>query len=377
MGSPATGLWYACEFDTSGYAVAGRRYLRSLAAVDVPVAWQPLVNTMKGRITTVEAPEGDGVMAELAALPTSPGEAPYTTLLHCIPATWAQLRAELKGERVIGQTVWESDPMPTRWRDELAVVDEVWVPTEWNADVLRRGGVERPVRVVPHAVDHAAPVNPPLSLPADHFVFVSIATWDWRKRPDLLLHAFLRAFTAVDPVTLVLKTNERVLSWWCRTEIERNVWWQVMDVVRQYPDAANVVLVNETWTDEQVAGLWAIADGYVSLTCSEGWGLGAFDAAVAGVPVVITGHGGHIEWIGADHPGLLPFTMEPANHPDRRMFEPGMEWAIADVAAAAAMMRELYEAGGAVAAAASPLSQRLRTEYSHQRIGALMKELLR
>ena len=376
MGRPATGLWYACEFDTSGYAVAGRRYLHALAAVGVPVAWQPLVNTMQGRIRSVEPPSGDGVLAELAALPGTPVGDRHTTVLHCIPATWAQLRDELGGCRVVGQTVWESDPIPSRWQRELACVDEVWVPTQWNAEVVRRSGAVPDVHVVPHPVDHATPAPAPLEVPEGHFVFASVATWDWRKRPDLLLHAYLRAFTATDPVTLVLKTNERILSWWCRSPMERNVWWQVMDIVRQYDDAANVVLVTEAWTDEQVAGLWTVADCYVSLTCSEGWGLGAFDAAAAGVPVVITGHGGHVEWIGADHPGLLPFTMAPADHPDRTMFEPGMEWAIADVDAAVAMLREVYEGGSLVAAAAPALAERLRVEYSHKVIGALMQELL-
>ena len=145
--------------------------------------------------------------------------------------------------------------------------------------------------------------------------------------------------------------------------VERNVWWQVMEVVRRYAEPANVMLVTERWSDEQIAGLWHVADCYVSLTCSEGWGLGAFDAAVAGVPVVITGHGGHLEWIGADHPGLLPFTIAPADHPDRTMFDPGMEWAIADVDAARSAFREIYERGGPVAAAAPMLADRLRVDY--------------
>lgn len=367
-------VWYACEFDRSGYAVAARRYVRALHQAGRHVAWQPLVNTHDGRLPAETDPAG-AAPPELRDLPRRP-DGPAVTLLHCIPQSWQVLREHLGGTRCIGQTVWESDPIPARWHAELAPADELWVPTAWNADVLRRSGIDVPVHVVPHPVDGTVAEPAPVDLPADHFVFTTIATWDWRKRPDLLLRAYLDAFTAADPVTLVLKTGERILSWRCGSRQETFTWWQVMQIVREYPDAASVVLVTEDWTDEQMAGLWDVTDCYVSLTCAEGWGLGAFDAAVAGVPVVITGHGGQLEWLGADHPGLVPYTLTAADHPDGTMFEAGMTWALADVDAAASMLRAAFDGRAEFVDAAPELAARLRREYSSAAIGAVMAELL-
>lgn len=369
----AAPLLYACEFDGSGYAVAARRYLRALRSVDRAVSWLPLQNTHDGRLPaehpTPDAPD------ELLALPRDSG-APGTLLAHCMPQSWRALRTQLGADRFIGQTVWEADQIPARWYSELSPADEIWVPTEWNAATIRRSGLTMPVHVVPHVVDCVAPTPPPLDLDPSRFVFTAVCTWDRRKRPDLLLHAYLRAFNAADAVTLVLKTGREVLSWKTDAEVERQTWWQVMEIVRQYPNAAEVVLLTEPWTDAEIAGLLQRSDCYVSLTSVEGWGLGAFDAAVAGVPLLITGYGGQLEWLGHDHPGLVPFTLAAADHPDRSMFEPGMTWAVADVAAAAAMMRSAADGTGAFISAAPALAARLAQQYSEQAVGAIMNGLL-
>lgn len=371
MDEPAA-LLYACEFDSSGYAVAARRALRAARLAHVPVAWQPLVNTHHGRL---RADSPSTAPAELLEL-SRHVDGHHVSLAHCMPQSWAQLRRELGGTRFIGQTVWETTTVPRRWVTELAPADEIWVPTRWNADTLRDGGVGVPVHVVPHVVDHVVATAPPIDLSPARFVFASVNTWDWRKRPDLLLHAYLSAFTAADDVTLVLKTTERVVSWITGSNAERNTWWQVMQIVRQYPDAAEVVLVTDDWTDAEVGGLMRRADCYVSLTSVEGWGLGAFDAAVAGTPLVITGYGGQMEWLGTDHSGLVPFTIVPADHPDRSMFEAGMTWALADVDAAVDLMRHAVHGSPEFVAQAPALAARLSQQYSPARVGALIGELL-
>lgn len=372
MDEPAA-LLYACEFDSSGYAVAARRYLRAAQSAQQPVAWQPLVNTHHGRLCTDSANTAPNELLDLMR----DVDGSHVTLAHCMPQSWAALRRELGGTRFIGQTVWETSSVPRRWTTELAPADEIWVPTQWNADTLREGGVEVPVHVVPHMVDHVVAETPPIDVHPSRFVFASINTWDWRKRPDLLLHAYLSAFTAADDVTLVLKTTPRVVSWRTGGTIERDTWWQVMQIVRQYPDAADVMLVTDEWTDAEVGGLMQRADCYVSLTSVEGWGLGAFDAAAAGTPLIITGYGGQMEWLGNDHSGLVPFTIVPADHPDRSMFEAGMTWALADVDAAVDLMRSAVHGSPAFVADAPALSARLSRQYSATSVGTVMRKLLR
>ncbi|HQZ36734.1 MAG TPA: glycosyltransferase [Ilumatobacteraceae bacterium] len=366
-------LLYACDFDNGGYAVAARRYLRALHAVREPVEWLPLINTYHGHVPTDDwatAPR------EQKALVTN-ATGHEALLAHSMPEGWAHIRAERGPQRMIGQTVWEADRIPQRWHSELAAADEIWVPTQWNADAFRRSGISVPIHIVPHAIDTQLATASPMTPLRDRFTFLTISTWDWRKRPDLALHAYLRAFTDADPVTLVIKTGQRVLSWRCAHPIELHTWWQVMSIVRQYPKAADVVLITDDQTDAEMAEMTRRADCYVSLTCVEGWGLGAFDAAVAGVPVIITGYGGQMEWLGSGHTGLVPFEMVPADHPDTSMFEPAMTWALPDIDAAASMMRAAVFDTPTFVVEAPALAARLRIAYSETAVGALMKAALR
>jgi len=363
---------YASPFDRTGYAVAARRYLRALQTVGVLPAWCGLRNTNWGYTPT---PDLDTAPADQATLPRhATAEAPL--LAHCIPTSWRQLRQLIPDRRFIGQTVWESDPIPSRWRTELSPAEQIWVPTSWNADIFRRSGISVPVHVVPHPVETVTPRAKDIELDPDDFAVLLVSTWDRRKRPDLAIHAFLRAFGPDEPVTLVVKTDPHVLAWTTEQAVQRNTWWQVMDVVRQYPNPARVLLVTEPYDDHEMSWLVQRSQCYLSLTCVEGWGLGAFDAAVDGVPLVITGHGGQMEWLGDDHPGAVPHEIVPADHPDRTLFEEGMTWALADVDAAARMLREIYEGRSPITTAAPALAARLRDQYSLERVGATMKGLL-
>ena len=93
--------------------------------------------------------------------------------------------------------------------------------------------------------------------------------------------------------------------------------------------------------------------------------------------MVITGYGGQLEWLGADHAGLVPFEMVPADHPDTTMFEPGMTWAFADADAAAELMRSAVDSAPKFVTNAPALSARLRRQYSETAVGKLMHEALR
>jgi hypothetical protein len=88
--------------------------------------------------------------------------------------------------------------------------------------------------------------------------------------------------------------------------------------------------------------LHAIGDCFVSVTRGEGWGLGPFDAATLGNPVIITGWGGHLDFLGADYPGLIAYTMAPVSgwlH--GASYRPTQQWAIADRRDAGRLMRRM------------------------------------
>lgn len=83
-----------------------------------------------------------------------------TLILHLnAPETLAALRAlryrNRKRWRVIGYWVWELDVLPSSWEKEARHLTEIWTPTEFSANAIRRA-VDIPVVVVPHFVEPPA-----------------------------------------------------------------------------------------------------------------------------------------------------------------------------------------------------------------------------
>jgi hypothetical protein len=86
-------------------------------------------------------------------------------------------------------------------------MDEVWVPTEFNARGFRDSGLERPIHTIPLGVDpdYFHPGIGGYPNPNSEFVFLSNFEWGERKEPWLLLRAFNDVFSAQEPVRLVCR----------------------------------------------------------------------------------------------------------------------------------------------------------------------------
>jgi glycosyltransferase involved in cell wall biosynthesis len=372
---------YACEWTTAGIGVAAQRSIRALLQqpdVDaagaspsgrIGLAWEPLEATANGRERALDS---SAAAAWLRALrrPRSDGE---TLIQHSVPGEWRDVAAQLQPTYRIGHSVWELDDLPTAWIDQMAGVDEFWVPTEWNRDAFERA-LRRPVHVVPHVTADVTPAPTPMNIPADVAVVSVVSAWDWRKRPDRAIEAFCRAFTSKDPVVLAVKTTPWHVGWPGGLS---DVAELIHRITEQFPDPPTVHYSTEVWTDEQMAGLAERSICTLSLSASEGWGLGTFDAAVLGIPAIITGFGGQTEYLGDDYPGLLPYRRVRTVHEDRELFEFGTEWAHADMDAAVDLLRSVVDGSAtALVERAGELAAELRERYSPAVVGAQMVGLL-
>lgn len=362
---------YVSRADNSGYAVAGRRCIEALATAGLDVAWEPQPSEWgeRGKVTGLTPA---GLLDRYR-----PDAAGDITIMHTMPEWWAGLHHSFGRGRYIGHTVWELEQFPDSWHRTIFAADRMWVPTAWNRRTFRHGGVAQPIDVVPHVISNEPLHEPPVDIPRDVTVFVTVASWHPRKRPDWAIEAFARAFRRGDPVVLVVKTAAWTESWPAGNDVEQMTWWHMMQVLRRHESPPDVMLVNDDFTDAEVNGLVSRADCFVSLARAEGWGLGMFDAAVMGTPVITTGFGGHLAYLGADYPGLVPHRMEHVDGVENAPhFEAGMQWAEPDLDAAAAMMRAVVDGTSSLASTAPVLAERLRITYSPEAVGRLALGLL-
>ncbi len=356
-------LRYVAEDGSTGYSVAAGRLVDAVRGSGVEVEMRGVAD---GLLTDparfVPHSRDDRPLATRA-----PDEA--TTVMHLVPEHLARVRASTQGPVVI-HTIWETDELPAHWPLLLNQSDGVLVPTEWNREIFRACGVDVPVEVVPHvACMPAAPVAPTLDLPDELIVFYNIGRWDERKAPSLALRAFLEAFTADDPVVFVIKTGliseMRQPDDWGRTS--PMYWtssWHVARLLRQYPRPPRVHLHVDEWSDERIAALHARGDCYLTLTHSEGWGIGSFDACAYGNPVIATGWGGHLAYL-AESPWLVDYDLVAVDN-ERAIgsYAPSQRWGDARLEHAVSLLRRVASDLAGARAAAEPIRERVARDYA-------------
>lgn len=389
------GLKYVSWGDTTGYAVAAKAYVRALNAQALPLSWAPMLtgSNLYEPYAGTAWPEPD-----LAAVCNRPIDYD-TVLIHTVPAyypAWIE-RERQAGRRILGYTVWELERLPAHWPAILNQLDGVLVPCHWNVEVFRRAGVTVPLHVVPHLsqFEDADPAAPDARADAawqarlraagareDAFVFYAIGFWSNRKAMDRVLEAYLQAFDGGDPVALVLKTSRNDITRWqrhWRHGFRRRHPSPLDTVARRLRGVANpppcVVVADEDLSEAEMLALHRRGDCFVSLARAEGWGLGLFEAARLGKPVVATGYGGQMDYLSPEESRIVGHTLVPVHEPTWALsYQPSDHWAEPDLAEASQALREMVESPAAAREAARRQGERIRREFSR---AAVTEALLR
>jgi glycosyltransferase involved in cell wall biosynthesis len=225
------------------------------------------------------------------------------------------------------------------------------------------------VAVVPHV---APPVHPRRRAGSrapgtEPFVFYTIAEWNERKAPFKTVEAYLRAFCGSDAVLLIVKTSERDLR---RPRPARRsavapgtTPWSLSQLLAGHRDPPAIRLVTRPLSHREIEELHTGGDCFVSLCRGEGWGLGSFDAAAHGNPVVTTGFGGQIDYL-AGSPYLVDFDLVPVVDPGGfPSYAPDQRWAEPDLDHAAALLRAVAGAPARAAEGARALGEEIRHRY--------------
>lgn len=381
------GIKFLSFVEPSGYGMAALAYVRALVNAGMPVRWVPLRHGPHG---AEPVPPGQGPrlsllatddesLADLPALlaATSRPVAYDTVVAHTVPEHWPALFE--RDKRNVGYTVWETDRIPAHWRTLLDRADRVLVPCGMNRETFVADGVRSPVRVVPHvrrhawngfAPDEVAAARARFGLADARFVFYTINAWDPRKALGTLLRAFVHAFRDDEGVALVVKTGPLGYGappLYPRTSTLELAQAAVDDATDELDrDAPPISMLPNEFTGRGIDLVHELGDAYVSLPHGEGWALGMFDAAARGTPVIATGWGGHLDYLGAGWPGAVPYRMgrAPVWPPELPSFWPSQRWAEPDVDAAVAAMRAIAADPAPHRAAAAAIAERIANRYA-------------
>lgn len=204
---------------------------------------------------------------------------------------------------------WEETNVPADTVARLnSEFDGVLVAADFVRRALISSGCRTPVFVVPLGIDHlidahVAPLGELKPAAGGRLRFLHVSSAFERKGPDTLLQAYLDAFTGDDPVELYIKTfpnpHNRVAE-----------LLQVLSRGRDNP--ARVVIDEERLDDAGMLALYRSAQAMVLPTRGEGFNLPAAEALALGLPLIVTGHGAHLDFATQANALLTPFRFSRA-----------------------------------------------------------------
>ncbi len=277
----------------------------------------------------------------------------------------------LEGRRHIGYWAWELEDAPPEWAEAFDLVDEVWTPSAFAADAIRKIAPPR-VKVSPapyplYLNPRPAPDCARFRLPADRVVALmafDLRSTAQRKNPYAALQAFQKAVQASGaPALLVCKI------------VGADLYPDTLaDLAASVAGDPTIRLMTESLSADDMARLTASIDIVVSLHRSEGYGLLLAEAIWLGKPTLATGWSSTVEFMDPASSQLVDYALIPVEG-DGAIYREG-RWADADVEDAARKLARMLSDGAWRSEMAAATARNGHVSFDRNAWQALMRRLL-
>ncbi|MFT6406639.1 MAG: glycosyltransferase involved in cell wall biosynthesis [Arenicella sp.] len=374
--------------ESSGYGLSAISYLNALLDLECPIHWIPLVLGERGyqpwyqstsaeqqvRQLLIECLTDDSQIDRLMAC-LEPINNYQCIFMHTVPEYWPHLKEPNKYQ--IGYSVWETSCLPKHFPELINQLDRVLVPSTFNRPIYERSGVEIPIDVVPHILNKPAPaakatvdtMRSLIEVAPENYLFYCINEWTARKALWVLVDAYLSSFSADDSVSLVLKTSARGP----RSETDADQYdtqLLVAQIAAGYTAPAHIKVINHKITNPEITALHQLGDCFVSTSRSEGWGLGMFEAAGMGNPVIATGWGGHLDFLTEQSSYLSSYQLtQVVDTQAESSYSSEQQWAQVDQTSISKHLKTVFANPQLAQQNAQDLALELNEKYNSAQLG--------
>lgn len=364
--------WLGPLLDCSGYAAAGRGYLRACEAAGIRVQAKD-----RSRSLNLKDKGMDGPILELyERLSKTPVAPNCPTVQHQVPDAFFK---DAKSKRAIGYTIFEMTRIPEVWVAPCNAMDEIWTGSEYSREAFLASGVSVPVHVLPHAIDLEAysPGGPTWEIENRRsFAFLSVFDFTARKAWKDLLRAYWTAFGPKDDVCLILKVYFGDFSDDARKDIVRRIARHKADL--KIGSRAPILLYGHDIPGSEMPSLYRSADCYVGIS-REGFGLSYAEAMACGLACIGPEVGGTRQYMDESNSYLAKFSHnKPIDREILSMFPifEGLEWAEHSWENLSNVMRRAASDDDERKKKADLGLQHVRKTLSYEAVGAEMRNLL-
>jgi glycosyltransferase involved in cell wall biosynthesis len=322
--------WHSTFSRPVGYAMTSRQLAVTLEDFHVEVGYEYLYGA--GTVFPVE--EFRGQNSGINRIEVIKQRKPQKKVPHIIYGQGDAFES-VAGQYRIGYTMLETTGLPAEWVRQCNLMDEVWIPSPFNAWSFRRSGVTAPLRVMPLGLIDTNYFNPKIKgYPlGEDYTFLSIFEWGERKAPEALLKAFNCAFRHDEPVVLLCKYSNSDLG------VSPQ---KIIESLQLDPRGGRIVFSENDFVPYyQISQLYRSADCFVLPTRGEGWGMPILEAMACGLPVIAS-YWSAQQYFMTDA-NSYPLQVNLVDAEAKCPYYKGFKWAEPDERHLVHLLRHIYE----------------------------------
>ena len=282
-------------------------------------------------------------------------QAHYKTSLFCM--TPDRMEACLVGKNdsffkdnyLIAAWPWEFTHWPTEMVHYFSMVNELWANSKHIERSLSASKyhVKPPIYLMPAATEVPLQSMFESKKAARSFfgiaegAFVMICQFDvlsnfHRKNPQGAVAAFRKAFDAPQysnrDVCLILKTHN--ITSFCGP-------WEHLKLA--VANDSRFMIIEKTYTNDQVIELLRCCDGLLSLHRAEGYGRVISESMILGLGVIATNYSGNTDYMQGDNVYPVTYELKAADKLAKLINPENQFWAEPDIDNAAFLIRQFYQ----------------------------------
>jgi len=362
--------YVSAALDSSGYANAARNYIDALLSTNS-------VDLSIGLASFEQNKTNHGSIQDKILSLVNYENNHRIQIIHLTPENFPNWIN--KNKYNIGYTVWETDKLPVNWVHLCNMLDEVWVPSEWNVKIFKNSGVTKPIYCIPHCIqipenqDHVQPLS--IGNDPSTFIFYSVFQWIERKNPIALLKAYLTEFKKEENVCLALKTY-RIND----TPAEQDLIKKDIAAIKKslhFEEFPLMYFFGNLFTADNMKALHKRGNCFVLPTRAEGFGIPQAEAMSWGKPVISTSFSGQKEFMNVENSYLIDYQLTPCSGMIFGNYDGSMTWSDPNIMHLRKLMRQVFVHQEEARQKGKLAQQTIQDKYSRDIIGKLMLKRLR
>jgi exopolysaccharide biosynthesis predicted pyruvyltransferase EpsI/glycosyltransferase involved in cell wall biosynthesis len=230
-------------------------------------------------------------------------------VLHSTPEIWTIISKYEKQKNpnciIYGISVWELDVLPLKWNIYINYVDKISVPSNFSAISFKKECLLQTIDVIHHPIIPIKTLESVRCMMYDKkqeydYIFYNISEWTNRKGVTELIKSFIE-----------LKSLDSLVNFKIALYIKTFGDISKEDAIKHFGNMDDIFLDYARVSDSYIECIHNCANCYISLTKSEGHGIGLCEAVLADNHIIVTDYGGQLDYL--KYPDVIKITeFEPA-----------------------------------------------------------------